>query len=402
MSITPNMNLSLPTPSVSSGPAWASSLNSAFTLVDSHSHLPGYGVQIPSGAIAIDEDLPFNSYNATLLRSLRLITQASPLALATDLTCVYVSGSDLYYNDASGNQVRITASGAVNVSGSGNITGMGGTTATVVYSPVSSTFAFSSASLTPAFLATGPLILSTNAASQHTATITPPAGLSADYTWTLPTGLPASTFPVTATSSGTLSYISYDAIGQAMSSVGANAIAASMNTTGTNSIINTMGAAGANSISNNRTRSVSQSVGLGGIATSTVSSVGGVFNTTSGVPVLVPGLQVAIITGGRPVSINFAGNTHAVTGGGPGTIGGVNGSISGTFVTEVARDGATLISRTEIYYPATTGFFPCAGFNCTDLTVTAGYHTYQLNVYQVGGGGAIVQVDNVDIVVYEL
>lgn len=236
MSITPYMQLSLPVPSVSSGPAWASSLNNALTLVDSHNHSPGYGAPLGTAALSIDGDLAFNSYNATLLRSLRLVTQASPLALATDLTCVYVSGADLYYNDASGNQVRITASGAVNTSGSGNISGMGGTTATAVYTPGSSKFTFSSASLTPAYLATGPLILSTNAASQHTATITPPAGLSADYTLTLPTGLPASTLPVTATSSGTLSYISYDAIGQAMSSVGANAIGVSMTSTGANAI----------------------------------------------------------------------------------------------------------------------------------------------------------------------
>ncbi len=122
------MNLTIPTVSVTSGPLYATEINSAFDVIDAHNHTPGFGAPVPSNGLSINADLPFNAFNATLLRSTRYSVQASPLSTGTDLACLYSSGSstgELYWNDALGNQVKITSGGSVNVSGSGNITGMG-------------------------------------------------------------------------------------------------------------------------------------------------------------------------------------------------------------------------------------------------------------------------------------
>jgi hypothetical protein len=44
---TANMNLSLPTVSVTIGPTWATQLNTALETVDVHDHTSGKGVQVP-------------------------------------------------------------------------------------------------------------------------------------------------------------------------------------------------------------------------------------------------------------------------------------------------------------------------------------------------------------------
>ena len=43
---TTNMGLVLPTPGERLGPTWATDLNTALTLVDSHDHSSGKGIQI--------------------------------------------------------------------------------------------------------------------------------------------------------------------------------------------------------------------------------------------------------------------------------------------------------------------------------------------------------------------
>lgn len=205
MADTPYMSLELPVPTVTIGPDYAEQNNAAFTLVDSHTHVPGQGLPVPSAGLNIDADLPFNSLNATLLRSSRFVSQASPLAEVTDLACLYTVDGELYYNDVLGNQVRITVSGAVDSSGSGSISGMGATTAAATYAAINSTFSFTSDTNTPAKLNVGPITVGRNAANPFTVTISPSASQASNYNLTLPIALPAATSLMVCDSSGQLS-----------------------------------------------------------------------------------------------------------------------------------------------------------------------------------------------------
>lgn len=203
---TPYMSLVLPTVGTQVGPLWASELNDSFTRVDSHTHVTGQGQPVPTAGISINADLSFNtSFNLTNVRSVRPVNQNAALSLASDINCIYVNGGNLYFNDVSGNQIKITASGSVNTSGSGNISGMGGTTATVTYASVSKRFTFLSNTNTPAFITCGPITLGLNSASPKTALITLDAGQAANYTMTLPTGVPSSPGYMQMDTSGALS-----------------------------------------------------------------------------------------------------------------------------------------------------------------------------------------------------
>lgn len=271
---TTYMNLTLPTASSTPGPTYATQNNAAFTVIDAHNHTSGSGVQLGSAALDIDADLPLNDFNLTLIRTSRYYNQSTSLTLGTDLNCIYVKDGELYYIDASGNQVQVTAAGSVNVAGTGNITGMGGTSATATYTSASSKFSFLSAALTPAVMQLGPLVLSTNAASQNTVTITPPNSLAASYTLTLPTGLPASTAFVNVDNTGALGTALYTTVGTTigatgvdniaatMTSTGANAIAATMTSTGANAIAATMTVTGANAIAADMTSTGANAIGL--------------------------------------------------------------------------------------------------------------------------------------------
>ena len=67
MPVTPNMNLSLPVPTSTVGPAWASQLNTAVEVVDDHDHSSGKGKKVTPAGISINADLDINSNN--LIRS---------------------------------------------------------------------------------------------------------------------------------------------------------------------------------------------------------------------------------------------------------------------------------------------------------------------------------------------
>lgn len=107
MPTTPDMNLVLPTVSVTAGPLWATELNAALTLVDAHDHTTGKGVPIVPSAININADLTFNSYNATTLRTTRFDSQSVALAIGTDINCLYSVVGAPTWNDASSSATRL-------------------------------------------------------------------------------------------------------------------------------------------------------------------------------------------------------------------------------------------------------------------------------------------------------
>lgn len=111
--ITPFMYLSLPTPSVTLGPAWASQLNAALEAVDAHDHSNGKGTTIKTAGLEINADLNFNEFSSFGLKSVRLSTQDSTLSGAVNAQSLFSYSGDLYFTSGAGSPVQITAGGSV-------------------------------------------------------------------------------------------------------------------------------------------------------------------------------------------------------------------------------------------------------------------------------------------------
>lgn len=195
------MSLPIPAVGIDPGPDYATNINQCLAILDTHNHAPGYGVQINPDGININSDLAFNNNNLTSARSLRLQIQPTLIAGPNDLACFYASGVDAYFNDGNGNQVRLTQNGAVS--------GTPGSIANLVapasasYNSGTSTFIWQSNSNTAANMDAGSYTLRNLTANSKGLTLSPPTAMGSDYTITLPP-LPASTLPISITSSGVM------------------------------------------------------------------------------------------------------------------------------------------------------------------------------------------------------
>jgi len=190
VTFTPNMNLPEPVVGQDPGPEYANYANAGLTLIDQHNHSPGYGVLINPNGLNINSDLTFNSQNAIALRSARFTNQSAPLALVTDLNCVYSAGTggDLYYNDGSGNQIQITASGAVRATISALVSGLNQASFVANQLVVLS----NSSNNTPANIKGASVLLGNNVSNSNYLTLQPPNAMASNYSLTLPS-LPSST-----------------------------------------------------------------------------------------------------------------------------------------------------------------------------------------------------------------
>lgn len=198
---SPNMSLILPGVGITIGPTWASDLNASLTILDGHNHSPGSGVPVTPSGLDISTDLTMKNNNLIGIKSLRLQIQTSPLASGSDLTCLYSSGVDLYFNDANGNQIQITQGGGV--AGSPGSIGSLTSPASATYVSGSQTFVWQSAAATPANMDGASFIFRNLVASSKGLTLAPPNAMAADYSLVLPS-LPASTKIMSLTSSGTM------------------------------------------------------------------------------------------------------------------------------------------------------------------------------------------------------
>lgn len=199
--LTTNMNLLVPVVGQELAPTWASDLNTSLGTIDGHNHSAGSGVQIGASGLNIQSDFPINGNNLTLIRTTRFQAQGAALSASTDKGCLYEAGVDLYYNDGSGNQIRITQSGSV-AGSSGTITGLPSGTASAAYS--AGVFTFQSATNTSAVIDGQSFIFRNNTASSHGVTVSAPSALGSDYTLTLPT-IPVSQLIMTLDNSGNIS-----------------------------------------------------------------------------------------------------------------------------------------------------------------------------------------------------
>lgn len=107
------MNLSLPTPTVTLGPAWATQLNAALGVVDAHDHSEGKGTRVKTAGISINADLSFNAYAATNLKTTSYSALPGTLSGTSNALSVYSYGGDLWWTNDNGAPVQITAGGAL-------------------------------------------------------------------------------------------------------------------------------------------------------------------------------------------------------------------------------------------------------------------------------------------------
>lgn len=201
---SPAMSLPIPVVGSEAGPQYATDVNNCLGIVDQHNHSPGNGNPINPSGMNINADLSFNGNNLILARSLRLQPQLTTLAGASDIGCLYEAGVDLYYNDGSGNQVRITQSGAL-AGTPGSISGLV-PPASVSYSSGTQTFIFQSNTNTPANLDAGFITLRNNVINSFGLSLFPPAAMGSNQVITLPT-TPASTKILTMDNTGTMASV---------------------------------------------------------------------------------------------------------------------------------------------------------------------------------------------------
>lgn len=377
--LSPNMSLPVPVVGVDPGPDYATNLNNSLSIIDAHTHTNGSGVPITPDAININQDLFFNGFGAVTLKYTAFSSQASPIA-GSNFTSVV--GGNLYFNDGSGNQIPITSGGGV--AGSPGSIGSLTAPASATYSAGSKTFTWLADSSKSAAMDHGASIIrETNVASAKGVTIASASSLAADYQLTLPAGLPVSTQYFTSNSSGAMSFSTADTIGSAMTSVGSNSIGSVMTSTGANAILAA------------RTRTVSTSVGVGGIAKSLAS---GAYSQTSNSFLPVTNLSVTITTTGNPIWIGLVPNMN-------GSFSYVKTSKSGVInvLSEFAiADG---LGNAALFVLSTSGAtsiisieVPPSSFSTIDFKA-AGTYTYTFQVASTSG--ETTEVNNCLLVAYE-
>ncbi len=352
--ISPNMSLPIPVVGQEPGPQYATDVNNSLTIVDQHNHSAGSGVQINPAGININSALTMNGQSLYTIGNLTF----QPVSVDQGIGSLYEKGVDLYYEDGSGNVIRITQSGSVS-GASGTITGLPSGTASASFA--AATFTFQSATNTPANVAGASFIFGNNVANSKTLTLQPPNALGSNYTLTLPT-LPLSLNSVTIDASGNIGHISFDDVGSNMTSVGANAIN--------------------NSITITTSSTVAPEGGL------LISPSSGTFTTTSNTPVGV--IQGYIVTsGGKPVRITLQSD------GSNGTSFLLSNNVGGLVL--IVRNGTTVAT-----YPLFPNIvFPSSMISFIDEAPGAGTTNYLLQVATSSAGEQVV-VQNVTMTAQEI
>jgi hypothetical protein len=380
--ISPNMNLIVPTVGSESGPQYATDVNNSLTLVDQHDHSTGKGVQIQPDGLNISSALTFQNNPLTNAQYLNMYLQTTAPTVAQSLYVKDGSESpalpDLWYFDGT-NQIQITSGGQlapVTASISG-ITYAGGT------------FSFeqnqSSLPTTPANLSAGSIIIRPNtAATAYGVELNPPSAIASQYSLFLPS-VPANLSFLTIDSGGN--------IGTASNVSGAQIEANTI--TGSQLVNNTITATQianntitTNQISNSAAITVTQLQPI----TSFTASFSGSNSTTSTSYTNIVSVNATGLVVGRPVFITFTGQN--------GYFGNVG---TGNTVFRVAESSTATILNTfqlDTASNVTTSYHPPSSMNTVDFGIASSSVSYVLQAASLTGVEAYWQ--NITINVFQL
>lgn len=377
MSFTNSPNMFLPIPAVGNepGPDYANDVNNALGIIDQHNHAAGSGVQINPNGIDINTALTFNNNFATGLAGLTLQAQGSAPANNT----VYESGVDLYFVDGLGNNIQLTKSGGV-AGTPGSIANLV-PPASATYVAGSQTFVWESDVSTAANMDAGAILLrNLSPNSTFAVTLQPPAALSSNYTLTLP-ALPGVTSIMALDSSGNMS-APYTVDNSTI------AIISNIIQVKDNGI----------TISKIAPKSTGTTVGLGGVAVSTVATQ--TISSPSFTP--VTNLTVTITTSGKPVVVRLQG-TAATSSLEIQT----NSNSDGNAFIDILN-GITIINETQLevtdqsVHGAGNMQIPCSSVSFIDMSVNGVPGTYTYSIQAFVSTPTLLSFNNTVLIAYEL
>ena len=202
---TPLMTLTLPTPGVggTAGPDYATQINAALTVIDGHDHSSGNGARVTPAGLNINAAMEMNDNRLYELGAAVMTSQSAILTGADYLNSLQVVSGELHYRDASGNDVQLTASGALNASSIGGIGGDYATsTASVTYSSSTKAYSFTQSSGVTGDIVGGSLFVYENASGANYVKLSSKASLAANVSLELPSALPSSATELMALTTG--------------------------------------------------------------------------------------------------------------------------------------------------------------------------------------------------------
>lgn len=122
--IDPNLGFANPTPGVDggigiapTGQDYATLVSNALTAISAHTHTgaPTDGKQISSAGININANLSVNNNDLTNVNALRFTNNSGVLVSSFDVNEFYVVNGNVYFNNAGGTAVQITAGSSLNI-----------------------------------------------------------------------------------------------------------------------------------------------------------------------------------------------------------------------------------------------------------------------------------------------
>lgn len=359
--ISPEMSLPIPIVGVDPAPDWATLIVQCFNIIDGHDHTEGNGAPIVPGALNINDDLTMQGNNLTYIRALRFDPQADVIpATGFELTELYVVDSDLYYNDADGNEIRLTEDGGV-AGSPGSITGLVDP-ASASYVPVATTFYWESDVDTAADMDFRSAIFRNADADSFGLTLQAPT-LASDYEITLP-ALPASQKFMTLDASGNMA---------APWAVDGSTLEIA---SGTTLQVKNLGIT-AGKIANNVVGSTQLAATIGAMSgkISWASGTGSYVNVTS-----LAVTQTFLAASDRPIYLTVI---PAID----GTLAYVHVDNGDSLNWRILRDGATVVGSGSYTIIGGIAALPVSGIHCMDVAASAGSHTYQVQFLCTGGSG---------------
>lgn len=339
----PNMGFQNPVPGTDPGPDYATNVSNSLRTIGAHNHSAGNGVKVTPSGLLINIDLPFDSNNATGLRSVRFTPQTGALSGVNDLGCLYEAVVDLWFNDGNGNQIRITESGGV-AGSPGSISNLT-SPASAAYVSGTQTFVWQSGVNTPANMDAGSYIFRNISPGSNGVTVSAPASLAADYPLVWPPALPSGNAFLLLDNSGNMS----DSQVYPLTTSGIATAAVTLPTMAAPNMV--------------------------------ISSSSGTYSATgTGSYVAVTNLNVSITTTGKPVSITFQADGASVGGTNPSYIDLPGGIIQAIIV----KDGTLTPASYQLQQSGASGSLDIklspGLLNYIDPAPSAGTHTYELRI----------------------